>query len=206
MNIIIFILISFSSLYFSLFFISIIYISQFFLNFFLKITKNFSKNPLTNRVKCGIISTSKREVNVMNNEIIKAMNRKPKKKIFRKWLSKNGYKVNRVIFFPIWIGTLIVKKIQTKLNNRQVWSEERAKQILDYYIPRKAEWCEEDKTFYFFDNGMWWGNLAKRYLKFKDRRWWNNNRAWCGRKIHKYLINKYKIAGFTKEIRNCSYC
>ena len=78
----------------------------------------------------------------MNNEIIKAMNRKPKKKIFRKWWSKNGYKVNKVIFFPIWIGALIVKKIQTKLNNRQVWSEERAKQILDYYIPRKAEWCE----------------------------------------------------------------
>ena len=43
MNIIIFILISFSSLYFPLFFISLIYISQFFLNFFLKITKNFVK-------------------------------------------------------------------------------------------------------------------------------------------------------------------
>ena len=140
----------------------------------------------------------------MNNEIIKAMNRKPKKKIFRKWWSKNGYKVNRVILFPIWIGALIVKKIQIKLNNRQVWSEERAKQILDYYIPRKAEWCEEDKTFYFFDNGMGWGNLAKRYLKLKDRRWWNNNRAWYGGKIRKYLIDEYEIAGFTKEIGNCS--
>ena len=73
----------------------------------------------------------------MNNEIIKAMNRKPKKKIFRKWWSKNGYKVNRVIFFPIWIGALIVKKIQTKLNNRQVWSEERAKQIAGGFATAK---------------------------------------------------------------------
>ena len=68
----------------------------------------------------------------MNNEIIKAMNRKPKNNTFRKWWSKNGYKVNRVIFFPIWIGSIIAEKIQKKLNARQVWSEERAKEILDY--------------------------------------------------------------------------
>lgn len=140
---------------------------------------------------------------MMNNEIIKAMNRKPKKNTFRKWWSKNGYKVNRVIFFPIWIGALIAKKIQTKLNDRQVWSEERAKQILDYYIPRKAEWNEETKEFYFFDNGMGWGNLAKRYLKLKDRRWWNNHRGFWGGKIRKYLLEEYELEGFTKEIGNC---
>ena len=141
----------------------------------------------------------------MNNEIIKAMNRKPKKEILRKWWSKNGYKVNRVIFFPIWICVFLAKKIQTKLNNRQVWSEERAKQILDYYIPRKAEWCEEDKTFYFFDNGIGWGSLAKRYIKLKDRRWWNNNGGWCrGGEIRNYLINEYEITGFTKKIGDCS--
>ena len=140
----------------------------------------------------------------MNAEVIKAMNKKQDKPTFRKWWSKNGYKVNRVIFFPIWIGTVITEKIQKKLNARQVWSEERVKAILDYYVPRKAEWCEEDKTFYFFDNGMGWGNLAKRYIKRKDRRWWNNHRGWVGGKIRDYLINNYEIAGFTKEVGNCA--
>lgn len=140
---------------------------------------------------------------MMNNEITKAMNRKTKKNTFRKWWNKNGYKVNRVIFFPIWIGGIIVEKIQKKLNDRQVWSEERAKTILDYYIPRKAKWSEEGKEFYFFDNGMGWGNLAKRYLKLKDRRWWNNHRGFWGGKIRKYLIEEYELEGFTKEIGNC---
>lgn len=140
----------------------------------------------------------------MNAEVIKAMNKKESKHTFRKWWSKNGYKVNRVIFFPIWIGTVIAEKIQKKLNARQVWSEERVKAILDYYVPRKAEWCAEDKTFYFFDNGMGWGNLAKRYIKRKDRRWWNNHRGWVGGKIRDYLINNYEIAGFTKEVGNCA--
>lgn len=140
----------------------------------------------------------------MNAEVIKAMNKKQDKPTFRKWWSKNGYKVNRAIFFPIWIGTIVAEKIQKKLNARQVWSEERVKAILDYYVPRKAEWCEEDKTFYFFDNGMGWGNLAERYLKRKDRRWWNNHRGWVGGKIRNYLINDYEIAGFTKQVGNCA--
>lgn len=139
----------------------------------------------------------------MTKEIIKAMNRKEKKHPIRKWWNKNGYIVMRVILFPIWVGCLIVKKIQKILNARQIWSEERAKQILDYYIPRKAEWDAEDKCFYFFDNGMGWGNLAKRYLKRKDRRWWNNHRGWVGGKIRSYLIDTFEMEGFTKEIGNC---
>lgn len=140
----------------------------------------------------------------MNTEVIKAMNRKPKNNTFRKWWSKNGYKVMRVIFFPFWIGMVISEKIQKALNARQVWSGERAKKVLDYYVPRRAEWSETDKTFYFFDNGMGWGNLAKRYLKLKDRRWWNNHRGFCGGgKIRDYLINEYEIAGFDKQVGNC---
>ena len=139
----------------------------------------------------------------MNNEIIKAMNRKPKNNTFRKWWSNNGYKVNRVILFPIWIACLLARKIQNKLNARQVWSEERAKTILDYYVPRTAEWFAEDKTFYFFDNGVGWGRLAKRYIKLKDRKWWNNHRGWGGGKIRDYLINEYEIAGFNKQVGDC---
>ena len=137
----------------------------------------------------------------MNNEIIKAMKKKKNKSTFHEWWNKNDYKVLRVIFFPVWIEMIISEKIQKKLDARQVWSEERVKAILDYYIPRRADWDAEENEFYFFDNGMGWSmNLAKRYLKRKDRRWWKKYVGWCGGDIRKYLIEKFELEGFTKEV------
>ena len=136
----------------------------------------------------------------MNAEIIKAIKEKNKKHPIRKWWNKNGYKIMRVIFFPIWIGIVVKDKIDEYLTSRQKWSDERAKEILNYYIPRKADWCEEDKTFYFYDNGMGWSNLAKKYLKLKDRRWWNNYNGFWGGEIRLYLIEEFELEGFTKEV------
>ena len=136
----------------------------------------------------------------MNAEITKAINEKNKKHPFRKWWNKNGYKVMRVVLFPIWIGMVAKDKINKYLNSRQEWSDERAKEILNYYIPRRANWCEEDKTFYFYDNGMGWGSLAKEYLKPKDRRWWNNHNGFWGGEIRLYLIEEFELEGFTKEV------
>lgn len=142
----------------------------------------------------------------MNAEVIKAMNRKETKAIkFRKWWRKNDYKVYRVILFPIWIGTILSAKITKWLNSRQTWSEERVKEILDYYIPRRASWDAEEQEFYFFDNGYGWslGN-AKRYLKRRDRRFWEVHNGWCGGDIRDYLIEEFELEGFTKEVGNCS--
>ena len=137
----------------------------------------------------------------MNAEIVKAINEKNKKHPVRKWWNKNGYKVMRVIFFPIWAWMVISEKIQKKLNARQVWSEERVNIILNYYIPRRAEWDVEEKEFYFFDNGYGWGmNLAKKYLKRKDRRWWKNHTHWGGGDVRKYLVEKFELEGFTKKV------
>jgi hypothetical protein len=136
----------------------------------------------------------------MNNEIIKAMNRKEKKHTFRKWWNKNDYKVYRVIFFPIWIGSVICEKTKKYLNGRQVWSEERANEILNYYVPRKSDWDEEDKTFYFFDNGYGWGKLANRYLNRKDRRFFQVNKY----NLRLYLIRKFELEGFDKIAGDCS--
>lgn len=141
----------------------------------------------------------------MNTEIIKAMNKKETKRDkFRKWWSKNGYKVMRVILFPIWCGIKVKEKITSYLNSREEWSEERVKEILNYYIPRKAEWDAEDKCFYFFDNGCGWSmNIARKYLKRKDRRFWNIYTGWSGGKIRTYLIEKFELEGFEKEVGDC---
>ena len=140
----------------------------------------------------------------MNAEVVKAMNKKEKKHPIRKWWRNNSYKVWRVILFPVWIGAKHLKKIDDKLNARNKWSEERAKEIFDYYIPRNADWDNESKSFYFFDNGAGWGiNHAKKYLKRKDRRFWNNHNGFWGSKLRTYLIEKFELEGFEKEVGNC---
>lgn len=139
----------------------------------------------------------------MNKEIVKAMNRKEKKHTIHKWWNKNGYKVNRIIFFPVWIGLKTYHEIQERLNQRVYWDEEKAQEILNYYIPRRSEWDEENKEFYFFDNGYGWG-MAKKYLKRRDRRFWKLHKGFCGGMIRDYLINEFELEGFTKEVGDCS--
>ena len=143
---------------------------------------------------------------MMNKEVIKAMNKKENRfNTIKKWWDKNGYKVMRVVLFPIWLGIKAKEKITSYLNSREEWSEERVKEILNYYIPRLADWDEEDKCFYFFDNGYGWSiGLAKKYLKRKDRRFWNVHHGWGGGKIRSYLIDEFELEGFEKEIGNCS--
>ena len=142
----------------------------------------------------------------MNAEVIKAMNKKePKTSKIREWWHKNDYKVYRIIFFPIWIATLLSPKFTKWLNSRQRWSNERANEILNYYVPRFAKWHAEEQEFYFFDNGYGWSySYAKRYLKLKDRRFWKVHNGWCGGDIRDYLIKNFELEGFTKEVGDCS--
>ena len=138
----------------------------------------------------------------MNKEVIKAMNRKEHKvSKFRKWWKKNDYKVYRVIFFPIWITSILKEKITKWLDSRQVWNEKKANEILSYYIPRRSDWHVEKQEFWFFDNGSGWSDShAKKYLKRKDRRFWRIYTTYCGGEIRKYLIKEFELDGFTKEI------
>ncbi len=143
---------------------------------------------------------------MMNKEVVKAMNKKesPKKATLRKWWSKNGYKIMRVILFPIWIGYNTKEKINAELNKREEWSEERANEILSYYIPRKAEWDAEEKTFFYQHNSFGWGmEYAKKHLKRKDRRFWKKYTGWWGGEIRNYIIKDFELEGFTKEVGDC---
>lgn len=140
----------------------------------------------------------------MNKEIIKAMNKKKTKNDqFYKWWNKNGYKVMRVVLFPIWGCALAINKIESYLDSKCEWSDEKANKILSYYIPRKAEWLEDEKCFYFVDNGMGWKMASNRkFIKFRDRRWWNCNCSPWGGDIRYYLIKKFEMEGFRKEVGN----
>lgn len=138
----------------------------------------------------------------MNPEIIKAMNRKNEKRHICDWWHKNGYKVMRVVLFPVWGYAWARGKIKNKLNARTEWSNERANEILNYYVPRNADWDEETKSLYFFDNGYGWSMChAKKHLKLKDRRFWNKFSGW---RIRDYLVNQFELEGFTKKLGDCS--
>ena len=140
----------------------------------------------------------------MNNEVIKAMQNNKKENKMSKWWCKNSYKIWRVVLFPLWLGLLAWNELNKRLNNKQEWSEERANEILNYYIPRRAEWDEKEKCFYFFDNGMGWSlTYAKKFLKRKDRRFWRVNTGCWGGKMREYLIEKFQLEGFTKEVGIC---
>ena len=136
----------------------------------------------------------------MNNEVIKAMNKKPRKESnLKKWWRKNHYKVWRVVLFPLWAFVWSRDKIKTYLNARTEWSESRANEILSYYVPRFADWDAEKKEFYFFDNGMGW-HRGKKYIKLRDRRFWKLYSGCWGYKIRDCLINAFELEGFTKTV------
>lgn len=143
----------------------------------------------------------------MNNEVIKAMNKKENtyRIRVRKWWNNNSHYVFRVIFFPLWLVTLALEQYAKWQHKRQVWDTERAKEIFDYYIPRRAHWNEDEKTFYFFDNGCGWSySSAKKYLKRKDRMFWKIHCGCFGGELKPFLIKEFELEGFTKELLDCA--
>lgn len=140
----------------------------------------------------------------MNKETLKAIkkNNQPSKlEPLKNWWEKYNYIVFRIIFFPVWIITLGYYEIIDYLNSRTQWDEKQADKILSYYISRRSDWNEEDKTFYFFDNGYGWMiGSAKKFLKLKDRRFWQNNADIWGGLIRNYLITTFELEGFTKKV------
>lgn len=137
----------------------------------------------------------------MTKETMKAIEEKQKKHPFRKWWRKHGYKVMRVILFPVWISIVVTEKIHNRIYDNIEWDEARVNRILNYYIPRDSNWDSEEKAFHFFDNGYGWNlYFAKRHLKRKDRRFWKKFTSFSGGEIKKYLIEKFELEGFEKEI------
>lgn len=95
----------------------------------------------------------------------------------------------------------IREKIKSKRFKALQWDEARAQEILEYYIPRKAKWDKEKQCFYFFDNGMGWGlQCGQKLIKRKDRRFWKKFACGFGGEIRKYLIEKFELKGFIKEV------
>lgn len=141
----------------------------------------------------------------MTKEVEKAIKKANKKnsKIskIKYWWSINDYKVYRVILFPICIIVTISEKIKNYSYSHNQWSKQEVDRILNYYVPRRAEYDKEEKTFYLYYScfGETLEN-SKKYLKRKDRKFWKKyNYA-----IHEYLKKEYELKGFKKVNHKCS--
>lgn len=138
-------------------------------------------------------------MNAEAKKMIEETRKEPPKRTIRKWWNKNGYKVNRVIFFPLWLGMVANQKIQKKLDEHTKWSEERTIEILNHYVPSDSDWDEKHKCIWYFNNGCGWSlTYAKRHIKRKDYRYWRCHQY----AIRDYLINTYEMEGFEKEVNN----
>ena len=136
----------------------------------------------------------------MNKEVIKAMKKKKNRKI-KKWYREHYRTIWRTILFPLYFTELAIDKFKKYRNNKIEWNEERVKEILNYYIPRRAEWVEEENLFFFFDNGYGWDD-ANKYLKRKDKRFWKKYVGFCGGQIREYLIEEFELEGFEKNVND----
>lgn len=97
----------------------------------------------------------------MNKEIEKAMNRKESKTFhFYGWWIRNGYKVMRVVLFPMWVCMCGKRKINNYLNSKCKWDEERANKILSYYVPDALNGTQ--KTNYSISLIMAWVGIRKK--------------------------------------------
>lgn len=138
----------------------------------------------------------------MNAEVIKAINQKEKKlHELSPFLKKVLHQIAIVVLFPLWLLDRLEERYKHWVYSKNQWNEARAKEILDYYIPRKAKWHKDNKEFYFYDNGYGWAFCySKKYLKRKDRNFWKYNVGIWGGNIRDYLLDKFELEGFIKEV------
>lgn len=140
----------------------------------------------------------------MNKDIKKVINKKERKRTIRKWWRKNSYKVARIIFWPIWLYMVLEEKYKAKKYKSLQWSEKRAQEVLEYYIPRYADWDSEEKCFYLADNGMGWTmrEVVQKCVKRKNRAWWKKFASAWGGEVREYLIKDFELEGFTKTVED----
>lgn len=118
----------------------------------------------------------------------------------RKWWKRNQHIILRIVFFYIWIPSKIADRIWEYNYNKCVWSEEKAKRILDCTIPFFFDKDEKTGELSFPIRGRY--NLAyQKGIKRKDKRFAKR----YNEKIFQYLFSDYQIEGYEKTIAEFNF-
>lgn len=115
------------------------------------------------------------------------------------WWGRNGYKVWRVVLFPVWAVIWSKNKIEEKRYNALKWDDERATTILDKTLPSLLDKDEDGTLWYFSDWRPYFYN--RRGIHGKNKRFaYKYNATIC-----EFLFEKYQIEGYEKTIEKVTY-
>lgn len=123
-----------------------------------------------------------------------------KKNNSKKWYIIRGKKYSFYIWaLPLVPFAIACDKVSKWASNRRKWNEKTACKVLDYVLPYRLEWVEEDNAFYYsmdWDYSSLWKE-APLYL----RKWAKK----FGYKIHKFIEEGYQKKGYSKSVEKDPY-
>ena len=123
---------------------------------------------------------------------MKKKERKPKKIKFKTY---EFYWYLTPIAVPLVGIDMVSNYISNKQYNSLVWSDEKAKKIVDKAFPKFADYDKETGKIFFcnqWDTIIWFHNC-----RFIEKEWVRKFRH----KLHEYMVERYEIEGFEKEVK-----
>lgn len=101
-----------------------------------------------------------------------------------------------LLLLPI---AIIAKVVSDWAYKRRVWDDKKATKALDYILPHKLEWIEENNAYYYC---MDWGyyNFSK-YAPFYLKKWASK----FNYGLHQYIATDYEKDGYIKTIEKDSW-
>ena len=127
---------------------------------------------------------------------MKKQNRKKPKTI--KIKSYEFYWYWTPIAIPVVGINMVINYISNKYYDSLVWSDERAKKVVDYTLPKFIDEDEDGKLWFYTGWSEYdWTNRCKR----KDKEWARKFRY----DLHAYVETKYEAEGYEKVVDTDKY-
>lgn len=128
------------------------------------------------------------------NNFEKAYEDSHKNTALKDWWKKNRLTVLRIILFPLWIAEIVHYKIKEARSRKNVWSEERAEQFCNKYLPQICE--KTECGFYLFNNGYGFScfKCVRRNRKDRD---FADVYKW---QLFNFIKEQYEIEGYKKDV------
>ena len=126
---------------------------------------------------------------------------KKKRMTFRKWWNKNGYKVIRVILWPVWLSYILKEKYKDKSYDALAFSKETCKKYLDKVMPKMVACYNEDHSEILISNADDMGGIQFSCF-FRNCK--NKKMSKFFRKfdveLRQYILEEYTIDGYEKMV------
>ena len=127
---------------------------------------------------------------------------KKNKMTLSKWWDKNGYKIMRVILFPIYLIVLLNEKRKDAAYKSLEYTDEKCKRYLDKVMPKMVARHCEDANEILISSCDDMGDI-----EFSDFRRCKNKKAArfflrFSQKVKEYILEEYVIEGYKKMVLN----